>query len=70
MQATNYFNFLTNDDDTRAIYLGGMSTYNFRQYEDSDESFATFLQENKNSFGIPSDINYVSGSDDVYDAFA
>jgi hypothetical protein len=39
-QATNYFDFLTNDDDMKAKYLGGMNNFNFRQYSDGDESFA------------------------------
>lgn len=35
-QATNYFDFLTNDDDMKAKYLGGMNNFNFRQYKDID----------------------------------
>jgi hypothetical protein len=36
IEATSYFDFLTNNDDTRTQYWGGMSTYNFRQYSDPD----------------------------------
>lgn len=43
MQATTYFDFLTNNDDTRTRYWAGMSTYNFRKYTDIDTSFAPFL---------------------------
>ena len=35
-QACNFFDFLTNDDDVKAKYLGGMNNYNYRQYKDGD----------------------------------
>jgi hypothetical protein len=36
IQATRFFDFLTNNDDTRANFWGNMSTYNFRHYGDED----------------------------------
>ena len=50
-------------------YLGGMNNYNFRQYSYGDESFADFLQKNKASLGVPSNIDYHPGSDEVYNSF-
>ena len=47
-----------------------MNNYNFRQYHYGDESFAKFLQDNKQSIGVPSNINYAPGSDEVYNSFA
>jgi carboxypeptidase C (cathepsin A) len=47
-----------------------MSTYNFRQYGEPDETFVTFLNNSKGSLGVPDDVYYVPGSDVVYDAFA
>ena len=44
-------------------YLGGMNNYNYRQYSYGDESFATFLQNNKLQFGVPANISYQPGSD-------
>lgn len=70
MQATKYFDFLTNNDDTRYKYWGGMSTYNFRQYGEMDMSFATFLNNSKSNFGVPPDVYYVPGNENIYDAFA
>ena len=62
MQATKYFDFLTNNDDTRYKYWGGMSTYNFRQYGEMDMSFASFLNNSKSNFGVPPDVYYVPGN--------
>jgi len=61
--ATNYFDYLTNDDAMKDKYLGGMNNYNFRQYKYGDESFAQFLQDNKGSLGVSSAIDYIPGSD-------
>ena len=36
IKASEFFDFLTNDDDVKAKYLGGMNNYNFRQYKDGD----------------------------------
>ena len=69
IKASYYFDFLTNDDDVKEKYLGGMNNYNFRQYSYGDESFADFLQKNKASLGVPSNIDYHSGSDEVYNSF-
>jgi hypothetical protein len=69
MQATQYFNFLTNEDDTRYNYWGGMSTYNFRQYGEIDEAFATLLNNSRNDLGIPEGVYYVPGNEDIYVSF-
>ena len=68
-KATDYFDFLTNDDDVKDKYLGGMNNYNYRQYSYGDESFANFLQSNKASLGVPANINYVPGSEAIYNSF-
>ena len=47
-----------------------MSTFNFRQYGEDDDTFVTFLNDSRKSFGVPEDIYYVPGNDDIYDAFA
>jgi carboxypeptidase C (cathepsin A) len=47
-----------------------MSTYNFRQYGESDTTFATFLNDSRKSFGVPDNIYYVPGNDDIYNSFA
>lgn len=60
---------MTNNDETRALYWGGMSTYNFRQYVDSDDTFATVLNTSKAELGVPNDIYYVPGNEDIYTAF-
>jgi hypothetical protein len=62
IKATSYFDFLTNNDDTRAIYWGGMSTYNFRKYSDPDETFATFLNDSRTKLGIPEGVYFVPGN--------
>lgn len=69
MKATKYFDFLTNDDDVKDQYLGGMNNYNFRQYSYGDESFAKFLQVYKDKFGVPPNIDYIPGSEAVYNSF-
>jgi carboxypeptidase C (cathepsin A) len=69
MQATPYFDFLTNNDDTRYQFWGGMSTYNFRQYGEGDTSFVQLLNSSRNELGIPQDVYYVPGSDEIYDSF-
>lgn len=47
-----------------------MSTFNFRQYGEGDETFVSFLNNSKKSFGVPDNIYYVPGNDDIYNAFA
>jgi carboxypeptidase C (cathepsin A) len=49
--ATNYFDFITNNDTTPEKYMGNISIFNFRNYDGLDESFATFLNDKKASFG-------------------
>ena len=46
-----------------------MSTFNFRQYADPDESFAKILNDSKNQFGVPAEVYYVPGNDDIYNSF-
>jgi len=70
IQATSYFDFLTNNDDTRAQYWGGMSTYNFRKYSDPDETFATFLNNSRSKLGIPEGVYFVPGNENIYNSFA
>ena len=69
MKATQYFDFLTNNDDTRYKYWGGMSTFNFRQYGEDDDSFVALLNNSRKEFGVPEGIYYVPGNDDIYDSF-
>ena len=47
IQATNYFDFLTNNDTTAQVYFGDISMFNFRNYDGVDVSFADILQKNK-----------------------
>lgn len=46
-----------------------MSTYNFRQYGEGDFTFASLLNNSKRDLGVPEDVYYVPGSDDIYNAF-
>lgn len=50
-KATNFFDFLTNNDTTPEVYMGNISIFNFRNYDGIDESFAEFLNKNKEEFG-------------------
>lgn len=67
--ATSFFDFLTNNDDTRYKFWGGMSTYNFRQYGEGDMTFVSLLNNSRSELGIPDGVYYVPGSDDIYDSF-
>ena len=69
MQATSFFDFLTNNDDTRYKFWGGMSTYNFRQYGEGDMTFVSLLNNSRSELGIPEGVYFVPGSDDIYDSF-
>ena len=69
MQATSFFDFLTNNDDTRYKFWGGMSTYNFRQYGEGDMTFVSLLNNSRAELGIPDGVYFVPGSDDIYDSF-
>lgn len=60
---------MTNDQTTWDKYMGGMNEFNFRQYEDTDGSFADFLQANRASLGVPQEISYIPGNGQVYDSF-
>lgn len=65
--ATNYFDFISNNKTTCEQYLGNISTYNFRNYDGVDRSFADFLTAHKNDLGA--DVDYLSGNDKIYTAF-
>ena len=41
--------------------------FNFRNYDGLDESFAEFLERNKNQFGA--NVKYLPGNDQIYTAF-
>jgi carboxypeptidase C (cathepsin A) len=47
-----------------------MSTFNFRQYGEGDDSFVSFLNNSRKSLGVPDNIYYTPGNDDIYNAFA
>lgn len=65
--ATNYFDFLTNNDTTPETYMGNISMFNFRNYDGLDESFADFVNNHKNDFGA--NVEYLPGNDQIYTAF-
>ena len=67
-EATAYFDFITNNDTTPKEYFGGISTFNFRNYDPLDETFAKFLEANKAEFGAS--VKYIPGNDQVYTSFA
>jgi vitellogenic carboxypeptidase-like protein len=50
--------------------MGGISIFNFRNYEPEDASFADILEKNKNVFGVSADIKFIPGNDQIYTAFA
>lgn len=52
MKATDYFDFLTNNDTTPETYMGNISIFNFRNYDGIDESFAKFLSDNRVGLAI------------------
>jgi hypothetical protein len=46
--ATDYFNFLSDNKTTPEVYFGNISMFNFRNYDGIDRSFVQFLNNNKN----------------------
>lgn len=50
-KATEYFDFITNNDTTPEAYFGNISIFNFRNYDGLDESFAKFMDDHKPVFG-------------------
>jgi hypothetical protein len=46
-----------------------MSTFNFRQYGEDDDTFVSLLNSSRSELGIPQDVYYVPGSDAVYNSF-
>lgn len=59
--ATNYFDFLTNNDTTPETYFGNISMFNFRNYDGLDESFAEFLNKHRSDLGAT--VEYLPGND-------
>lgn len=47
--------------------MGGISIFNFRNYDGLDESFADFLNKNKAEFGAT--VDYIPGNEAIYTAF-
>jgi carboxypeptidase C (cathepsin A) len=69
MQATEFFDFLTNNDTTPEAYMGNISMFNFRNYNGIDRSYAKFLEDNKKSFGVPDNITFIKSNPKIYTAF-
>lgn len=67
MKATNYFDFLTNNDTTAEVHFGNISTFNFRNYDGMDTSFTNWLDSYKNELGAKYD--YILSNEKVYTAF-
>ena len=67
-KATTYFDFITNNDTTPLVYFGGISTFNFRNYDGEDMTFAKFLEANKAEFNVT--VKYLPGNDQIYTSFA
>jgi len=68
-KATEYFDFLTNNDTTPEVYMGNISIFDFRNYDGLDTSYAKILEDNKNTFGVPTNVSYILGNDKIYTAF-
>jgi len=68
-KATDYFDFITNNDTTPETYMGGISIFNFRNYDDGDDSFADVLEKNKAVFGVKPEVKFMPGNDQIYTAF-
>lgn len=68
-KATNYFDFLTNNDTTPETYFNNISMFNFRNYDGLDESFVQFVVDNRQAMGISPTLEYIAGNDQVYTAF-
>lgn len=50
--------------------MGGISIFNFRNYNDLDESFVKILEDNKARFGVAKDVKFIPGNDAIYTAFS
>jgi vitellogenic carboxypeptidase-like protein len=49
--------------------MGGMSEYNFRQYDYGDSTMDGYLERSKKDLGVPDNVTYISGNGDVYESF-
>ena len=49
--------------------MGNISMFNFRNYDGMDESFAKFLNDNKQTLGVDPALEYLPGNDLIYTAF-
>ena len=65
--ATDYFNFISDNKETPELYMGNISMFNFRNYDGIDRSFVQFLNANKAEFGATQD--YLNGNPQIYAAF-
>lgn len=49
--------------------MGGMNEFNFRQYGGFEDTIGSFLESKKTSLGIPTEIKYIFGNDQIYESF-
>lgn len=49
--------------------MGNISIFDFRNYNGLDVSYSKLLQDNKDQFGVPSNVSYILGNDKIYTAF-
>jgi hypothetical protein len=64
-----FYDFIISNESTADAFLGGMSKYNVKDFEPSDDSFGEYLEKNKASFGVRQNVSFVMGNDELYTAF-
>jgi hypothetical protein len=71
-QASDLCNWIVNTDETANKYYGGVNLMNFRKYQQDNinPDYWKFLNDNKKSFGVPDDVNYIEDGDFMYNAFS
>lgn len=50
--ATDFFNFITDNKTTPEVYMGNISMFNFRNYHGIDRSFVQFLNDHRSDLGV------------------
>lgn len=69
--ATNWADWIVDNDDNNRKFYGGLNLMNYKKYtqDNINDNYWKFLQENKKSFGVPDDVNYIDDGEFMYKAF-
>jgi hypothetical protein len=70
-EASDYINFIIDNEDIANKYYAGVNILNYKQYDagNINPDYAIYVQDKKKNFGVPDWLNYVDDNQQMYADF-